>query len=261
LGDIAISQGDYSSAQRYLTQAIRIFNEIGDPIGEHRALRNLGVVACYQGAFETAKIYLERALQFFNEIGNPQGKSDALAFLAMMYHYQGDNVTARNYAQNALTAITDVGARSERANALTHLAHALVELGQYEAAADSYRQALTLRYVMAQINLVQEPVAGLARIALAMGDKPEGLRYVKQILHHLESKTLEGTEEPFRVYLTCYQALAANHDDRANGFLEYAHHELRTWAERIKDEALRVAFMNNIPAHRDLVTAWQSTTK
>lgn len=261
LGDIAISQGDYPSAQRYLTQAIRIFKEIGDPIGEHRSLRNLGVVACYQGAFETSKIYLERALQFFKEVGNPQGESDALAFLAMMYHYQGDNTTARNYAQNALTAITDVGARSERANALTHLAHALVELGQYEAAADSYRQALTLRYVMAQINLVQEPVAGLARIALETTDKPEALRYAKQILHHLESKTLEGTEEPFRVYLTCYQALAANDDDRANGFLEYAHHELKTWAERIKDDALRTSFLTNIPAHRELVQSWEKLAK
>ena len=42
-------------------------------------------------------------------------------------------------------------------------------------------------------------------------------RLSEEILSHLKNDTLDGTDEPLRIYRTCYQALQASHDscDRA----------------------------------------------
>nr|NIV38839.1 hypothetical protein [Anaerolineae bacterium] len=44
-----------------------------------------------------------------------------------------------------------------------------------------------------------------------------------EILKHLQDRGLEGTFEPFRIYLTCYQVLRANRDPRAQEILHQAH--------------------------------------
>jgi hypothetical protein len=50
----------------------------------------------------------------------------------------------------------------------------------------------------------------------------EAQALVEEILGLMESHTLEGTEEPIRVYLTCYRVLMANQDPRAKELLNTA---------------------------------------
>ena len=73
------------------------------------------------------------------------------------------------------------------------------------------------------------------------------------ILDHLEHGTLEGTEEPIRVYLTCYRVLAANRDPRAKELLRFAYGLLQKRAAKIGDEAQRRLYLEDVPAHRALV--------
>jgi hypothetical protein len=79
---------------------------------------------------------------------------------------------------------------------------------------------------------------------------------INEILKHLETEKLDGTDDPFRVYLTCYQVLRANDDPRAGHVLDTAYRLLQMRAGNIDDEQIRRSFLNNVPAHREILAKW-----
>src|SRR5262249_41656174 len=92
--------------------------------------------------------------------------------------------------------------------------------------------------------------------ALTQDQLVRARQYVEEILRHLETGNLEGADEPFRVYLTCYRALQAHDDPRAPGILHLAHTLLQSRARAISDEGLRRSFLENVSVHRELVSAF-----
>jgi len=76
-------------------------------------------------------------------------------------------------------------------------------------------------------------------------------------LPYLQPQTLNGTFEPFRIYLTCYQVLRANHDVRAQTILAAAHRLLLERAAQIEDRAARQKFLEEVKVNRALMDAWE----
>jgi hypothetical protein len=76
--------------------------------------------------------------------------------------------------------------------------------------------------------------------------------HANEILEHLETHSLDGTYEPFRIYWTCYRILKA-HDGRAAEVLRTACRLLQGRATGIEDDDVRRTFLEGVPAHRTLV--------
>jgi hypothetical protein len=132
-------------------------------------------------------------------------------------------------------------------------------MGNLEAAQLAYQAALDVRLSLNQPNLATEPQAGLAQVALARQDIYAAMKHVETILAFLDSEgSLEGTEEPLRVYLTCYQVLSQCGDPRAGAILETAHAMLAGRAANIRDADMRRRFLENIPHHRQIGAAWKA---
>jgi len=142
---------------------------------------------------------------------------------------------------------------------LTSLGHALASLGRLEEAAESYRQAVSIRRQVGEHRLAVESLAGLARVALAREDLNQARAWVEEIMSHLESDSLDGTDEPLRVYLTCYRVLRADLDPRAEAVLDTAHRLLQEQAAKITDEEMRRSFLENVAAHREIVHEFSKT--
>ena len=112
---------------------------------------------------------------------------------------------------------------------------------------------------------VLEAQTGLARVYMARGEIEQALIQVEEILAYMEENTppkgsshpLDGTEEPFRIYLTCYQVLKANNDPRASTILTDAYNLLQTRATNISDEHLRQCFSNNVAANKEIVEEYE----
>jgi len=82
---------------------------------------------------------------------------------------------------------------------------------------------------------------------------------VDEILRYLEAHpALQGTDEPIRVYMTCYRVLRAGGDPRAEGILDAAYHLLQERASQFEDEAERRSFLENVAAHRELAQEWSN---
>ncbi len=259
LGEVSMGQGDHAAAKTYLEQALHIDRAIGNRTAEGYVLGYLGLVSLGLGDYAEARAYLEQSLSACRETAYRRGECQALSNLGLLSSCLGDDKAARECSQQALSIANDIGERNYQGYALTNLGHALAGLGDLAEAADVYRQALALRRELGQQSLAMESLAGLARVFLAQGDLPQAQAQAEEILRYLETKTLDGTDEPLRIYLTCYRILRATLDSRAQTVLDMAHRLLQERAAKITDGEMRCSFLENVAAHREIVHEFSKT--
>jgi tetratricopeptide (TPR) repeat protein len=212
-----------------------------------------------QGDYETARAYLERSLRISRETGHRTSELYSLINLSAYSEILGEYEKAISYAEQALSIAREIVDRPGEAWALTYLGHGLQSLKRYSDAQSAYQGALELQNAMNQPALATEPGAGLARVALELGDLSAAQDHVDTILVHLDGgSSLDGTDEPLRVYLSCYLVLKAVKNERAASILETAHKILLERANKIKNESLRHTFLENVPYHREILVAWEA---
>lgn len=257
LGVVAAKRGDYSLGQFCFEQALDLYQTIGHLHGEGKVYNNLGCVADTLGDYATAKMYQERALRICRELGDRGEEIEVLVDLALLLHHLGDNEAARSCSQEAVQLARMWHYRTVQGEAWTSLGHALARLEEWREATDAYTEALTLQRELGRLRMALEPLAGLARVALAQGDLSRAQSYAEEILEYFESGgNAEGTREPIRIYLSCYRVLRASQDSRADAMLEKAHALLQQRADRMEDQELRHSFLENVVAHRELLREW-----
>jgi class 3 adenylate cyclase/tetratricopeptide (TPR) repeat protein len=257
LGLVATQQWNYTEAQDYFQQSLQVAQKIGERIGEAIALGNLGFIAGSLGDYPRARLITERYLRVCREVGNPYHESNALVNLGAWAIALQDFEFAGQSLRQALGLSQSTGSRFEEAWALTYLGHSQLAQGALDAAQQAYAEALSIRQELAQPDLACEPLAGLARVALQRGDLSAARRHVDAILTHLaRGGSLQGTDQPLRVDLTCYQVLQQAGDPRASRLLETAYRTLQERAAKIADEPARQAFLTNIAYHREIQAAY-----
>jgi tetratricopeptide (TPR) repeat protein len=252
LGAMADEQGDYPAARSCYETALGIKREIGDRQGESATLNNLGSIADTLGDYAQARAYWEQALEIKQEVGDRRGEEIVLINLGLLAHHLGDNEAAQEFCRQVLEIAQDMGDRRMRGHALVYLGHALAGLGRTDEAVTAYREALAVWQELGQQHMALDALAGLARGVLVQEDLSLAQDLVDEILDSLERDTLPSSDEPFRVYLTCYRVLSANQDPRSDALLRTAHALLHKRAEQIGDEALRRMFLERVVVHREI---------
>jgi len=258
LGNAASVQGDYAEARAYYEQARNIRCEVGDRQGEGIALGNIGLTFQSQGDYVQARTCLEQALHITREIGDQRLECGWLGGLGVLAHQQGDDQAALEYGRQALSIAREVDSVRFQAEALICLGRAQESLGRLEEAADTFRQVLDIRRELGQPHLVVEILAALASVSLAQENLDQAQTWIEKVLDYVETNdTLEGVEDPFQVYLTCYRVLRAGLDPRTEFILHAAYRLLQEQAAKIDDEESRRIFLENVPAHREIMEAWE----
>jgi class 3 adenylate cyclase/tetratricopeptide (TPR) repeat protein len=264
LGVIHYELGDYAAARDYYEQVLSIFRTTGDRRGETMALNNLGTVYCDLGDYEAARDYHEQALDIRLAIGDRYGEAASLVNLGLVYHYLNDDEAARKHCERALIIQREIGDRRGQGYSLTYLGHALAGLGELQAAAQTYDEAMRLRRELGQHGLAIDDLAGLAGVALILGDAERALEQAAEILAWIEANGSAGIEYPLQVYLTCYRTLqvTAGGDPtvvaRAHSLLADAHKLLMERAADISDEALRRKFLANVKTNQEILSVWEA---
>jgi predicted ATPase/class 3 adenylate cyclase len=260
LGMLASMQGDFEAAQADYEKALALARETGQRKGEGLLLGNLGWIAGLQGDFACALSYGIRNLQVARETGDRYTETIGLVNLSGHAGALGDFSAAVAYARQALELARQSNDLNAQGWALTYLGHGLFDQGEIEPAREAYQAAVQIREELNQPVLASEPGAGLARIALTKGDLASAQTSVEGILSLLGAGgSLDGTDQPLRVYHVCYLVLTAAQDARAREILQVAIELLNVRAASITDAAAHQMFLENIPYHSELVTAWQQS--
>jgi tetratricopeptide (TPR) repeat protein len=249
-------QGDVMGILELTQQSLQIDREIGDRRGEAVTLSNLGTCWMQLGDLAQARSVLEEALRMLRANGDRHIEGNALCMLSGLAQWQGDDARALTLARSALDIAEAEQAREWEVIAQLRLGEAELALGRHGAARHAFEQSRS------QSLSIETPhhcdaSAGLARVAIALGDGASALHEVEVVLEHLANGgTLEGTETQRLIELTCHQVLANANDSRAAEWLARAQEALQAQAATIPDSALRQGFLQNIPHHREIVAAW-----
>jgi tetratricopeptide (TPR) repeat protein len=258
LGDVADYKGDYETARDYYTQSLIVFREVGDRQTEGWILGNLGNACTSLADYVGARAFHEQGLLIMRQVGDRRGEGFVVTNQSLLYHHLSDHGVALEHSLEALRITQDIGDRLNEGYAWTNQGHALVGLCRLDEAINAYGQALDLRCELGQENLAVEPLAGLARIALTKGDQARAIACVEEILEHMEiNPGLDGTDEPLRVYLSCFRVLRDKDDARGPEVLSAAHMLLHEQAARIGDEAVRRSFLENAAVHQEILIAYR----
>jgi predicted ATPase len=258
LGNISgMFDNDYINARRFFEQALEIVREIGNRTGEGFALGNIGWVASIAGDFDLARSCLMGRLTIARESGNLYLETFAMINLGAMMVTQENYSDALDFLEQSLELASKLKDRSIEAWAWTFLGFAHLGLGNLHDARGRFQAAYDIRHSLGETALAMEPLAGLAQVELDNSDSAGALGYVQIILSHLEGGgSLEGTEEPLRIYLTIYLTLVANRDHRAELVLENAYSVLQKHVSSIQGQANQEMFVQNVPWRRQINTLW-----
>ena len=252
LNNLAISagsvQGDFALARDYYQQAYNIWRERGDHKEEGITLTNLGYTAGMIGDFDAARAYHKLALSISREVDNRYQELYTLVNLSAVSNLMNEASASIDYAQMALDLSLRTGERAGEAWALLYLGHAFLLAKEYVQARKAYNASIQVRNELGQPDLAFEPVAGLIETALAGNSLTDAMRDAEIILTHLaKDGTLEGSEEPLRIYYACYLALEKNADPRAKAILVKAVEMLDSRVSKLRDELSREMFVENFP--------------
>ena len=99
--------------------------------------------------------------------------------------------------------------------------------------------------------------ADLALLDLNEGRLPSAVAAAERIAADLAAGlSLASTDEALSPHMICYRIWAAARDARAGAALATAHTALQAMAARVGDDELRDCILENIPLHREIVSAW-----
>ena len=263
LNNLAMAEGslngNYALAREYYERAYYISRDIGDRIAECFSLGNMGFAVGMQGDFAAARSYHEQCLIVAREIGYQYQEIYTLINLSAVEGIEKKASLALQYAQQALDLSRKISERSGEAWAMLYMGHAFLLKNELLQAQTSYQRSVEIRNELGQIVLSMEATAGLVETYLQASDLESASREAEKILNFLEEGfTLDGAEEPLRVYYACYLFLQQKQDPRCNQILQAAINLLETQISKFTNETAREYYIENIPWRRSIRDAAQN---
>jgi len=260
LNNLAVAEGsingNYVLARRYYEESYSIAQKIGDRVSENNALGNIGFAAGMLGDLIAARSYREQALALSREIGNRYQETYTLIYLSAISGLQNEVQLALKYAQEAADLAQQISEKTGEGWAMLYLGHAYLLQSDFQMAETAYHKSIEIRNELNQPYLSMEPIAGLVETFLQANNVEAASREAEKILSFLESgSTLDGTDEPLRVYYVCYCLLQKKADPRSSLILDAANRMLEKQLSNISDEDSRRRFIANFPWRHALFIA------
>lgn len=204
MGDILLSEGDYSAAIHHFTQSQKILERYNHIYGLTYALLGLGKANIAQKEFKKGNKFLLEALENASVQGNDQIRGDIYLTLAHSYQQQGMYIRAEDFANNAITLANAVGSVPLKGYALKALADIAEAQGQYQKSLRYYQD-----YVTEELNK-RDKQHQSAYLALDVAQK----EYIQQLQHSelldkntLLHKQLEQYKSLFYIFASGCSAL------------------------------------------------------
>ena len=165
---LAIRAGDMVAAPQLAYDALAVWEAVGDPVGRAMALHFVARAEKFQGHWEAATARFEEELAVWRELGHPGSIGLVVMELGEIAFGLGDLATARTTMREAAEYLRQADERTWLAAADLYLGLFAVADGRFAEAARHYRACLA-GYAATGDAFLQSPLAGLARVAVAVG--------------------------------------------------------------------------------------------
>ncbi|MEV4738703.1 BTAD domain-containing putative transcriptional regulator [Streptomyces sp. NPDC049555] len=144
LGTLEIVEWSYDRAGEHLTDALRLFEELGQDQGRALVLRNLALCARHDGELDHARDLGHRSLEIFRAVGDRYAEAHVLGMLAQVELERGDPRASLQLSSEAVARSRALGTARGEAQSTVRLAEALLHQGDGQRAEEAGRRALDL---------------------------------------------------------------------------------------------------------------------
>ncbi|GAB3432545.1 AfsR/SARP family transcriptional regulator [Flindersiella endophytica] len=186
--------GDNYSSYAELLNALDLYAQLGDHIGQARVHRNLGWVLSRLDRHDEALEHTEQALELSRTAGDRTGQAIALNAIGWRHAQLGEYEQTVTYCEQALALHKESGNPNGEASASDSLGYAYHHLGQYRRALTSYRRALELLRQQGNRSYVAEVLEHLGDAYEAMGDRGAARQHWRRALEILQELGVRGAE-------------------------------------------------------------------
>lgn len=254
LGMTTFDLGDLEAAIGHYEAALRLHRALARPDNEGGTLANLGFAHFALGESDAARDLLERAAALCQQVGQLQNLGIVEINLGIVAINLGDADGAEAWAARAMARLAAAGDRWAEAAARRVAGQAALLQGRPEVAEPLLQASRGQFESLGQPQLALEAVAVLAECALARGQVAQAAGHARSVLAVLDGGvTLEGADEPLRVWCSTWRALHAAADPRAPEVLARGRAELERRAAAIGHAGRRAHFLHAVPVHRALL--------
>ncbi|MBD2086997.1 tetratricopeptide repeat protein [Trichocoleus sp. ST-U3] len=182
LGNAYRYLGDYAKAIDYHQQSLAIMREIKDRLGEGKSLGNLGNAYDSLGDYAKAIEYHQQYLAITREIKDRLGEGGALGNLGVTYKNLGDYAKAIDYYQQSLAIKREIKDRLGEGASLANLGNAYFYLGDYAKAIDYQQQHLAIAREIKNRLGEGASLGSLGNAYSSLGDYAKAIDYYQQHL-------------------------------------------------------------------------------
>ncbi|CAG1003950.1 adenylate cyclase 10 [Anaerolineales bacterium] len=254
LANTVVSLGDFSAAQDYYSQSLSIFQEHGDLSRKGLVLINMGWLAGVLGDYDAAMAYYEQGLPLLRRIGNRMEEMYACVNMSAIEIAREHSEEALLLLEKAFEISSNIGRRTGAAGWICfYSGYAHLIRGDFDLAAQSFLESIEIRTQIGAPVLAMEARSGLCETYLKSGDLTAATRESDLIAGYIEkNKTLEGMEEPLRVFLSVATVLGKVKDPRAQVVLQYAFQLLDAQVSKVNSIEARRMFVENVPWRREI---------
>ncbi|MEH2198409.1 CHAT domain-containing protein [Nostoc sp.] len=185
LGNLGLaydSLGDYIKAIEYQHQSLAIAREINDRLGEGQSLGNLGIAYYSLGDYSKAIKYQQQRLTIAREINDRLGEGQSLGNLGIAYYSLGDYSKAIDYHQQSLAIAREIKDRLGERQSLGNLGIAYYSLGDYSKAIEYQNQSLTIAREIKDRLGERQSLGNLGLAYDSLGDYSKAIDYHQQSL-------------------------------------------------------------------------------
>jgi serine/threonine-protein kinase len=279
LGATLYGLSENAASRRFHQRSLALAHELGDRGAEGSALQNLGAIAVRLGEIATARDLMGKAVKAATA---PASRAVASYSLALLEGYLGRHDESRRLNEEALALSREAGFRHQEGLCLQARAHDALRTQDWTAAERIYEQALALFQAINAPMVNAWLLNQLGYVRLEQGRRDEARR-------NLEAAHVAAREADAHQYvILSLTQLARFEPDRAAearraieasapqlGLLDLLHgwHSLwrstgeqsdleQAWrllehARRHAPEECRESMIENVPAHAEIVRAWE----
>lgn len=205
LGNTAHEENRNEEARRFQEQSLALWQELGDECAVANVLNNLGNIAKELRQLDRATELYHHALALHRKTGNFQGAATTTLCLGIVAAYSGNLQEAVRLCEESLQAYRVLGERRGMVYACTNLAAALHDLGRQTEAALVLEEAMDIAHDLGHRTLLAECLDLKARFAREVGDHDTARDSLREAL----ALVRPSTDPRIQTWCLLHAALAA----------------------------------------------------